>query len=420
MQGEANQLNVDWDIFNVINYSFFGVAVDGSLHSGDYRLEDIYKPAVNQPPEPILHTDVYSSWDLHLLWGELEYITYWPIDNPAEMDRIAAQGFEQNGAGWIHQPSGLTGELPVPLKVIGGAPGIFDLAKQHGAKAMASLGGWSMSKHFPAMAADADMKAKFLADCARLIGFGFDGIDVDWEYPGFGGMNFEGTEADYANFALLMEDIKATVGEGKLVTAAFSGVPEKLEKFVVADSAAALGSTLVKQTVNFAVDGPQESAVDMTNWANYEGTPNYNYLVEQAPELVGAAGTSGWVRSWDSSAQVPFGAMNNFFMSYDDAESLTKKAEYIVDNGLGGIIVWQIHGDIKCLGTLTLRGPKLQECDKLSSPLAEAIDAVFSGRSGGSNSTTTSTSSTSSTSTSTSSTSTSTSSTSTSTSSTST
>eukprot|EP01068_Selenidium_serpulae_P004474 Selendium_serpulae@DN3587_c0_g1_i1.p2 len=350
-----------------------------------------------------------------------------------------------------------------------------------------------MSKHFPAMAADADMKAKFLADCARLIGFGFDGIDVDWEYPGFGGMNFEGTEADYANFALLMEDIKATVGEGKLVTAAFSGVPEKLEKFdwprlektldhfnmmtydynggwsviaghntplfdypgaefaqlslddlkaflvgkgvnlakvnfggafygrgVVADSAAALGSTLVKQTVNFAVDGPQESAVDMTNWANYEGTPNYNYLVEQAPELVGAAGTSGWVRSWDSSAQVPFGAMNNFFMSYDDAESLTKKAEYIVDNGLGGIIVWQIHGDIKCLGTLTLRGPKLQECDKLSSPLAEAIDAVFSGRSGGSNSTTTSTSSTSSTSTSTSSTSTSTSSTSTSTSSTST
>lgn len=36
VKGEATHLNVDMDIYSILNFSFFGVAKDGSLHSGDF------------------------------------------------------------------------------------------------------------------------------------------------------------------------------------------------------------------------------------------------------------------------------------------------------------------------------------------------------------------------------------------------
>ncbi len=69
VKGEATHLNVNMDIYSILNFSFFGVAKDGSLHSGDLRNKNIYQPTAVQEPGPLLHPDVYSSWDFHILWG---------------------------------------------------------------------------------------------------------------------------------------------------------------------------------------------------------------------------------------------------------------------------------------------------------------------------------------------------------------
>jgi chitinase len=42
-KGGYNQLNVDYSQYTILNFSFFGVAKDGSLHSGDYRNKSIYQ-----------------------------------------------------------------------------------------------------------------------------------------------------------------------------------------------------------------------------------------------------------------------------------------------------------------------------------------------------------------------------------------
>jgi chitinase len=48
-----------------------------------------------------------------------------------------------------------------------------------------SFGGWTFSKNFPGVAADAAKRALFIQESVAFADtYGFSGIDIDWEFPG--------------------------------------------------------------------------------------------------------------------------------------------------------------------------------------------------------------------------------------------
>jgi chitinase len=447
-KGGYNQLNVDYSQYTILNFSFFGVAKDGSLHSGDFRNKNIYQVGQVQDPAPLVNTDIYSSWDMYLLYGELETLYY--ISDGSYAYSI---GYRNSGSGWTNVSTGASGAFPLSVHKQGGAPGIIDLAHSKGVKVLASVGGWSMCKHYPEVAADPAKRANFVASCKTLIGMGFDGIDFDWEYPNDPGMDIEHySTADYNNFAQLLEDVRAAIGSSKLITACFSAVPSKLAGFnwprmnnvlnyidmmtydynggwsnkaghnaplydypgmeytgfslngtlqgiknlgmnmskvtlgapfygrgVVCSSAATLNGATVKRAETVQPDGPIQTCADFTNWAAglWDGTPNYAYI----QQTTGSG--SGWTEYWDDVAKVPYKVKGNYFLSYDNEKSIAAKAQFIKDNGLAGVIVWQVFGDMTNMTSSTVADGKLISCPNTTSPLVNKINAVFASGSTG-------------------------------------
>lgn len=69
-------------------------------------------------------------------------------------------------------------------------------------------------------------------------------------------------------------------------------------------------------------------------------------------------------RVWDDQAKVPYLVNDTWrvLISYDDAQSVREKCEYVLDHGLRGLIIWEITGDWMPDG---------------QTPLLDAVDAVL-------------------------------------------
>lgn len=271
-------------------------------------------------------------------------------------------------------------------------------------KTLAAIGGWNEgSRKFSKMAASVELRKRFIYDsvafCQR---HGFDGIDLDWEYPAQRDGN---PLVDKENHALLVEEMRAVFDQyGLLMTAAVASV--EFSAGVSYDIARVSKSFHFLNVMVYDMHGAWDSycginaplyrgSADTTDqqvqlnvnssihyWLSQGapaeklvlGIPLYGRsftLANAANSQIGAAtiggGSAGpytqqagvlgynefceklkteaWDLRWSDEQQVPYAVRNNQWLGYDDVRSIQLKVKYLMDLGLGGAMVWSLETD---------------------------------------------------------------------------
>lgn len=82
-------------------------------------------------------------------------------------------------------------------------------------RTLISVGGWTWSDGFSDAALTQESRARFAASCVAFVErYGFDGVDIDWEYPVSGGMPGNTVRPeDRENFTLLLAEIRSQLDD---------------------------------------------------------------------------------------------------------------------------------------------------------------------------------------------------------------
>lgn len=274
-------------------------------------------------------------------------------------------------------------------------------------KVIASIGGWGEgSGKYSDMVSSTNLRTNFIQSALDFVEtYGFDGLDIDWEYPGVRDGSRPSTDKE--NFILLLEEWYSVFNpRGYILTAAVDGIPSNydisynatalslyLDSINVMSydlhwitdnftgfnsplyaSLADLGTDYEDHNVNASLRGWIERGADPAKLA--VGVPFYGktyVLVDPsnttpgAPDLgiggppgpyVQQSGSLGynevveefatandWTKVWDETSQVPYAYRNTTWLSYDNEESIAKKVKFALSLGAGGVCIWSIDLD---------------------------------------------------------------------------
>ncbi|KAL6607696.1 hypothetical protein LY90DRAFT_132621 [Neocallimastix californiae] len=94
--------------------------------------------------------------------------------------------------------------------------------------------------------------------------------------------------------------------------------------------------------------GDEEDYID-PNSKRYSSTWKYKNIRKAIMKSTYKDSTGNWIRVWDSKSSVPFLFNKNTrqFITYDDPESVSIKADYVIKYNLGGMMMWEIEEDTK-------------------------------------------------------------------------
>jgi chitinase len=275
---------------------------------------------------------------------------------------------------------------------------LIPLAHHHNVKVLLSIGGWEDSGNFPAVAANLASTKQFAHSCAEVIRkFGFDGIDIDWEYPCYA--EHKGTSADKVNFTRLLKISRDSLtacgndqGKKLLLTAALPAGASLASNFEI-EKIADILDMLNVMTYDFS--GPWDSVSGHNSPLHATRKSDSTWNVDAAFHLytriygvlpgkvnigipffghafagctsIGSSHAGAdttyfsegclyinivsmmdkFTRYWDEVAKVPYlvSLVSKTLVSYDDEESVGYKAQYALDQHAGGVIIWEITGD---------------------------------------------------------------------------
>jgi len=295
---------------------------------------------------------------------------------------------------------------------------LIEEAHRNKVKVLVAIGGWDDSGIFPQVAKDPLKRSMFAHSCIELINlYGFDGIDIDWEYPGYEPHN--GTPDDKENFTVFLQTIRDSLDALEKNTHKYyilsAALPASVTHTVNLEVGKIAGILDFINIMTYDLHGPWEPlsnhnaplypseggdsslTIDGAFKLYHEtygipaekinlGVPFYGHTFKECTGLHSEHGggenslfpepgsanyydiigvSDLFEKFWDKNAGVPYmtSKSKNVFISFDDPKSVELKAEYVLDNNARGLIIWQIMGDY---------------LDDGKTPLLDAIHQKFS------------------------------------------
>ncbi|MCE5342739.1 MAG: chitinase [Eubacteriales bacterium] len=258
-----------------------------------------------------------------------------------------------------------------------------------------SVGGWG-ADGFSQAAATSEGREAFAGEVLTTMQtYGFQGVDIDWEYPGSSTAGIASSPEDRENYTLLLQAVREALdaqtaldGVPRRLCIAISGSPERIPSLECVkigsivdqvnlmtydmheEDTASHHSALYKSHVGalsanacvrayIAAGIPADklmlgAAFYGQRWTTQMAQPLYQHaiykdtlpytailkLIKKKPAAV----------FYDDVAQAPYYFDGKAFISYDDEHSIAQKAAYVRQNGLLGLFAWEYGAD--ATGTL--------------------------------------------------------------------
>ncbi|CAH2239667.1 jg12443 [Pararge aegeria aegeria] len=318
----------------------------------------------------------------------------------------------------------------------------FNALKQYkpSLKTLLAIGGYNQgSAKYSVMAASSSLRKNFITSATEMaLKYGFDGIDIDWEYPN--GRDTVYGRADVDNFTQLLKEMRAEFDKhGLLLSAAVAAVGKVAALYYDIpaftqyvdyvnlmtydmngswDSVTGHNAPLHKGQGDENVAKQNVFTVDLSleYWLQQGcpahklvlGIPLYgrtflltnanNSGVRARASGPGIAGpwtatngfigynefclrqkTESWNLRYDSSAKVPYAVQGRNWVSYDDPNSIASKIEHALKYNLAGAMIWSIETDDfrgKCAGDFPLLRAINQALGKYSATTTPAASST--------------------------------------------
>ena len=256
-------------------------------------------------------------------------------------------------------------------------PALVAAAHAHGVKVLVSIGGADVDLT-PAVGTVRARAATVKALVKLCSDYGYDGVDVDWEFP---------TASNVDAWATFLGDLRKSfdaVTPGQLVSATVASSPARIGIL----PPAILGSLSWVGALTYAYSGAGASTVGFLaplNAANgtdpsvagsigylldTQGVPGAKVLLGLASygdeftgalqgdpitsnvtvttlgavAVTGLIGAAGWTQGWADAASAPFlqHSSSAAFVTYENAASIGAKCAYAHARHLGGALVWDL------------------------------------------------------------------------------
>lgn len=257
-------------------------------------------------------------------------------------------------------------------------PELVEATHKAGRKISVAFGGWGNCEGFPPVSADPKLRATFIKNVVDFCNtYGYDGVDLDWEFPA--------NPTERANLTILVTELRAALdgmGRPMLLTMAISAgtqsgehndyenLKDKIDWFndMTYDF---YGTWTDRAGHNAPLFGSQESVATSISFLTRRmkippekilmGVPFYGRRFKAAQlygpstggdgipfrEVTKLMNGGGWKYNWDDVSSVPYltNEAGTEIVFFDDPESIRIKSDYAQKQGLKGIMIWALGSD---------------------------------------------------------------------------